>query len=121
MNSNEKHIKHAGHCGRRRLWKIPFFIGIFVFLKSAVVMLLWNALVPDLFHGPFLTYPQALGLTVLVKLLVGFPGGRGFGPGHGWRHRMHKRWANLTPEEREKLREEMRKRCDADTKTGIVD
>ncbi len=126
MSSNEnKHPHHDHehghghghghrHCHRRRhLWKIPVFIGVFIFLKAAVVMLLWNYLAPDLFRGPMLDYPHALGLTVLAKLLVGFGGrpfGGPFGGPRGWRHRMKQRWARLSPEEREKLRDEMRKR-----------
>lgn len=106
MNTNEEG-KHSWGC-RRRLWKIPFFIAAIILIKSAVVMVIWNALIPDLFHGPLLTYPQAIGLSILVKLLVGFGGHRHFGRHGGW----HKgRWANLSPEEREKLKEEYRKRC----------
>ena len=83
---------------------------LIIVIKSAIVMLLWNALIPNLFHGPPLTYAQALGLTVLVKLLFGFPrfgpfSGRHLGP--PWKAR----WAGLPPEEREKLREEIRRRC----------
>jgi hypothetical protein len=83
-----------------------------------IVMALWNALVPDLFHGPVITYWQALGLLLLSRLLFfGGPGGR---PG-GWRRdearrRMQERWASMSPEEREKLRGKMRGRwgCDPD-------
>lgn len=104
----------GGH-HRRWLWKIPLFgVGIagVIALKSVVVMALWNALVPELFHGPTLTFLQAVGISVLAKLLVGF----GFGHHRGWHkhHRKHfwkARWAKLSPEEREKLREEIKQRC----------
>ena|SRR5262245_61090544 len=114
MNSNEplKSDSTGGNCGQRcgrRLWKIPFIVAAIILIKSVLVLLLWNALIPPLFHGPMLTYLQALGLTVLAKVLIGFGGPRPFGGrfGHGWKSR----WAALSSEEREKLREEIRHRC----------
>lgn len=108
MNSNEESKKEGPRCGGKG-WKIPFIIAAVVLIKSGVVLLLWNVFVPDVFNGPVLTYLQALELTVLVKLLTGFgpfrPGGFG-----GFRH-SHARWMAMTPEERQKLREEMHKRC----------
>ncbi len=79
-----------------------------------IVMLLWNALVPDLFRGPAIGFWQAVGLLILSHLLL-----RGWGRwryADGWRHerwrrRFDQRLAAMTPEEREKFREEWRKRC----------
>ncbi len=77
---------------------------------SWVVMSLWNALIPALFHGPVVSFWQAVGLLVLSKILFG--GFRGRGGHHGW-HRgrgrwrqemMRQKWETLTPEERERLR-----------------
>jgi len=42
----------------------------------------------------------------LSKILFG-----GFRGGPPWRHRMMERWAQMTPEEREKFRAGMRGRC----------
>jgi hypothetical protein len=81
-----------------------------VLLKSAVVMWLWNALIPELFHGPMLTFLQAIGISVLAKLLVGFGHHRGWHKHHK-KHFWKSRWAKLSPEEREKLREEIKHRC----------
>lgn len=119
MNSNEaentpetpiKEGKGCCHGGRRRFWKVPFIIAAIVLIKSALILFLWNEVVPELFHGPMINYLQAIELAVLAKLLVGFHGFRGFGGhrfgGHGFRGH----WAHLSPEEREKMREEMRKR-----------
>jgi ABC-type multidrug transport system fused ATPase/permease subunit len=79
-------------------------------LLSFAVMLLWNSLVPELFHGPTLQYWQALGLLLLSRILFGGLRGRGW---HGhWRQRMwRERWENMTPEERERLREHFQRRC----------
>ena len=80
---------------------VVVFIGVF----SWAVMLLWNYVVPPLFHGPAIGYWQAFALLVLSRILFG--GLRGFHGGHGhWRRRMwRERWESLSPEERERLRE----------------
>jgi hypothetical protein len=82
---------------------------VFAAVVGAAVMLLWNALVPQLFHGPQLSYWQAVGLLVLSRVLFGGWRGRswrGHGRGH-WRER----WEQMTPEERARLREKMQSRC----------
>ena len=79
-----------------------------------VVMSLWNALVPELFHGPVLSFWQAIGLLILSHILL-----RGWGRwryGNGWRHdrwkkQMEEKLALMTPEEREKFRAEYFRRC----------
>ena len=38
---------------------------------GAPVMWLWNALIPDLFNGPTITFWQAVGITILGSLLTG--------------------------------------------------
>ncbi len=85
-------------------------ITVFGFL----VMLLWNALIPDLFHGPVVTFWQAVGIVVLSHILL-----RGWGPWHRghfwrhdrWKHRLEEKLSAMTPEEREKFKEEWRRRC----------
>jgi Ca2+/H+ antiporter, TMEM165/GDT1 family len=56
-----------------------------LFLISWFVFLLWNALMPELFGLRALTYWQAMGLMVLVKLLVSGP--RPHGPRRPFRGR----------------------------------
>ena len=75
-------------------------------LLTLLVMSLWNALLPELFHAPTIGFWQAAGLLVLSRLLFGRLLGRG---GHGgWRHRKwRERWESMTPEERARLRERM--------------
>jgi hypothetical protein len=109
MNSNEDAKLETENCPfgrRRRFWKFPLIIATIILIKAGIVLLLWNALIPDLFHGPVLTYLQALGVTVLAKLLFGFHGPRPFGRPPWWKAR----WAGLSPEEREKLREDIRRK-----------
>ena len=82
-------------------------IGILVF--GSIVMLLWNALMPVLFHLPVVTFWQALGLLVLTKIL--FSGFRGGGPKPQWKNKLKQRWMNMTPEEREKFKQDWTTRC----------
>jgi hypothetical protein len=75
-----------------------------------IVMSLWNWLGPAVFGAHTITFGQALGILILSKILFGgFRGRPGFG-GH-WRGRMRARWELMTPEEREKFREGMARRC----------
>ncbi|MFZ4563392.1 MAG: hypothetical protein ACOYNU_08445 [Bacteroidales bacterium] len=64
------------HCcgGKHRIgWIILGVIGFtaFAFLFGAVVMWLWNCLMPVIFHLGIITYWQAVGLAVLGRLLFG--------------------------------------------------
>ena len=86
----------------------PGFFGILI--RSGIVMLVWNYLIPDLFDGPMTGYFQALLLVVLGQMLTG----RGRGGscrhqgGHHWkarfREKMKEKMAGMSPEDREKFR-----------------
>ncbi len=90
------------------------FITIALSVFGFAVMALWNALVPEVFKGPVLTFWQAVGVLVLSHLLL-----RGWAPwryGNGWRRerwrrRFEEKLAAMTPEEREKFKEEWKRRC----------
>jgi hypothetical protein len=82
-------------------------VGVLVF--GGIFMLLWNALMPELFHLPVIRFWQALGLLLLTKIL--FSGFRGGGPPSHWKNKMKQKWMNMTPEEREKFRQEWGRRC----------
>jgi hypothetical protein len=97
----------------RRLTRILKFAVIaiaFLALFSFFVMRLWNWLTPALFGWHVITYWQALGILILSKILFGGFRGRP-GPHLYWRHRMMDRWAHMSPEEREKLRQSMGSPC----------
>lgn len=55
---------------------------------GALVMVLWNALLPALFGLPLVTFWQAVGLVVLAKIL----GGVTFGHRHRPPHPHARRW-----------------------------
>jgi len=90
--------------------KIVAAIVFFVTLFGFGTMHLWNWLVPDLFHGPIITFWQAIGLIVLCKILFGGFHGRWRGRGHcggnreQWKEKMKERIANMTPEQKEKFK-----------------
>lgn len=98
--------------GRRFLRVLKFLVFALLFLAvfGFVVMSLWNWLMPALFGWRMISFWQAVGLLILSKILFG-----GFRPGSQrhwfWRRRMMERWAQMTPEEREKFRAGMRGRC----------
>jgi len=69
---------------------ITGFIAL-AFLFGAIIMWLWNGLMPVIFHLGVITYWQAIGLAILGRLLFGgfhhghhHPGQHRMGP---WRHR----------------------------------
>jgi hypothetical protein len=92
---------------RRPFFFPPLLFIPFAFLGALAVMLLWNAILPDLLHVTEIGYWQSLGLLVLARILFG-----GFhrGCGHHSHYGDH-RWHHMTPEEREKMRVEWRMRC----------
>jgi hypothetical protein len=91
--------------------KFAVFGVIALALGSVIVMLLWNGILPSLFNLRTITFFQAAGLLLLSRILFG--GFRGHGPARrfGWRRGMMRRWAQMTPEEREKVRQAMRGGC----------
>jgi hypothetical protein len=93
-------MKHRG-----KFWLRPLFFIVMVAALSAVVMLLWNAVVPGLFGGALpIDYLHALGLLVLCRILFGGFRGHGGWHAHGHGHRHWEKWKVMTPEEREKFR-----------------
>ena len=72
---------------------------------TAGVMLLWNALIPEIVGWGTINYWQALGLLVLCRVLLGgighlHPWGGGGHPQGGHFHLFHKKMAKMSPEER---------------------
>lgn len=97
----------------KRVIRIVRFAAIAVVVVAVlgfVVMSLWNWLTPRLFGWHVITFWEALGILILSKILFGGFRGRP-GPPMYWRHRMMERWGQLSPEEREKLRQSWRGGC----------
>lgn len=106
-----------------------FFFLLFPLVFSAlagVVMMLWNAILPEVAEVRRLTFWQALGLLILCRILFGNFGGR---RRRGWRRppwasssqagaspwsgaaSMRERWMNMSQEEKARFKEEWKKRC----------
>lgn len=88
-----------------RKFKFIIFWILILALAAALVMLLWNALVPSLFGLVAISYWQALGLFVLCRILFGgfrF-GGRHNRFGHMHDNPMREKWKNMTDEERKEF------------------
>jgi hypothetical protein len=97
----------------KRFWiaralKIALFVIVGVAAFGFIVMQLWNWLLPPIAGWHSIDFAQAVGLLILARLLFG--GFRGHGGMH-WRHRMQQRWAQMTPEERERFRAGLGRHC----------
>lgn len=96
--------------GRMIMFFFIFIAAILLF--STAVMLLWNAILPAVVGVKAITFYQALGILVLSKILFGLGRGGGWhGRRHAWKNKWQQKWQNMTPEEREKFRNEWRNRC----------
>lgn len=95
---------------RRRFFFIPLILAA-IAAFTAVTMLLWNELMPLLFHLPTITFWQALGLLILGRLFFGggWHGGW-FGRGHWQRHSFFDKMSKMSSEEREEFIKKMRSR-----------
>lgn len=96
---------------QKHLIFIPLFLVAMVALVGGLVMWLWNWLMPLIFALPQLTFWQSVGLVVLCRLLVGNVGfgGHHHHHAHGQSHccggsnKLRESWANMTPEERQRI------------------
>lgn len=93
----------------RKIAGILFLVIAGVIAFGIIVMLLWNALMPEIFHLSPITFWQALGLFLLAKIL--FSGFRGGGPRGRMKDRLREKWMTMTPEEREKFKQDWGGRC----------
>lgn len=106
----------------RKFWLLRglrffFFAALFIVVAGFATQALWNWLMPALFRLPAITLAQTYGLLVLSRILFG--GFRGGQPGgwarkrREWKERMAGRMEHLSPEAREKFRQQMQNRCGA--------
>jgi hypothetical protein len=115
MNSSYKKTTMKNYCFIK-IVKIIVCVSIAIIGFGYLLMHLWNCLVPELFHGPVITFCQALGLLVLSKILFGGFGKMGCCGGSWnnkthWRAKFEEKLAGMTPEEREKFKSSFRGKC----------
>lgn len=96
------------------------FFGLFMLAGllalGAVVMLLWNSILPEVAGFKTISYGQALGLLVLCRILFGgfhFGRGRGYRP-PGAQPGFRDKFLNMTDEERATFRAQWQERCKKD-------
>lgn len=94
----------------KRYWalrglKMITFAALLLALLGYVVMTLWNAVLPAVTGLHAITFVQALALLVLSRILFGGLRGGWGRRGRHWRARLHARWQQMTPEERERFRD----------------
>lgn len=91
---------------RRRPFMILLVPAIFTAVSGAT-MLLWNNIMPSVFHLGMINFWQAAGLLLLSKILFGFRRGGGRFGGGMWRRRMMMKWKGMSEEERQRFTERM--------------
>ncbi|NND08387.1 MAG: hypothetical protein HKN87_18565 [Saprospiraceae bacterium] len=97
---------------KRRLAKGFFFVLAAIFFLIAmgvVVMLLWNAILPQVLGVRSISFWQAVGILVLAKILFGFPP---FGKGGGMHRGSRSRWRHMSDEDKIKIKAKWRARCE---------
>ncbi|MGE9311992.1 hypothetical protein ACLOAU_10110 [Niabella sp. CJ426] len=100
---------------RRKCGRPPVILMILcgvaaVFLFSAIVMLLWNAVLPDVLPVKPVSYWQAMGILVLSKILFSGFGGKGHKK-FGSRGELRDKYRNMSEEDRQKFKEAWKRRC----------
>ena len=98
---------------KKGLMMVTCFIAAFL-VFGAIVMALWNAILPAVLGVKAITFVQALGILLLSKILFGGFGNRGGWKGGGgpdWKSKIKEKFGSMTPEEREKFKAEWKNRC----------
>jgi len=100
MRDFDMHHHQRRHFCRSRIGKPVLLCGLLFIALGLLVMLLWNAVLPGLLGVKEIGFWQSIGLLALCRILFG---GLGFQPGMfaKARRRMHERWMQMTPEQRE--------------------
>ncbi len=83
-------------------------------IVAFIVMSLWNMILPEAVSGVNpINFWQALGLLILCKILFGGFHGGWKHKRQQWKDKMNARLQNMTPEEREAFKQDLRNRCRA--------
>ena len=99
---------------KRHFFFIPLLI-IGLFAVSAVLMLLWNSIIPGISTFKAITYWQAMGLFILSKILFG---GFRFGRSHHQRAQRHfgksafnQKFMEMNDDEKQQFKNQWKQRC----------
>ena len=98
--------------------KRGFFMGFFFlfgfFAIGGIVMLLWNWLIPSLFHLSAITYWQAMGLFLLSKILFGgfhFKGRSGNKRPPFMNPAFREKFMSMSEDEKQAFKDQWKQRC----------
>ena len=95
---------------KRKKPLIALFVVAGMALLIYVLMLLWNAILPDVIGVTTITYWQALGIFILSKILFG--GFKGGPKKHrGFKNKIESKFGNMTDEEKQSFKEEWKAKC----------
>jgi hypothetical protein len=91
-------------------------VAIMAALVGWVLMLLWNNVLAQVINVAQINFWQAMGLLVLSKILFSGFGRKSWGHGGGrwgrdWKEKWEEKMQHMSPEEREKIKQEWRNRC----------
>jgi hypothetical protein len=102
------------HNRSKRRFLLPILIPFLFLALAAIVMFLWNAILPDIIHTTVINYWQALGLLAICRILFGGFGHHGNRNSHYFARsrEMKEKWMKMTDEEKQKFREEWKERCE---------
>ena len=107
------------HFSIKKKLMIFFLVIIAAIAFGAVIMLLWNAILPEVIGVKSISFLQAVGILLLSKILFG-----GFHGGCGARRQkwmeMQQKMNAMTPEEKEKFKSEWKTRCGNRWKSGTA-
>ena len=96
---------------RKFFFIIPIII---LFAISALVMFLWNELLPEIVGVKAISYWQAMGILILSKILFGGFTGCKKGPRNMREQRLHHKLQKMTPEEKEIFKAKWKQRFGKD-------
>jgi len=95
---------------RKLLYLLYFFAAILCL--SGLVMFLWNIILPQVTHLTKIDYWQALGLTVLARILFGRLSFGGWFRGERPSDALKDKLMTMDEGDRASFKEEWRKRCE---------
>ena len=105
----------------RRFLGFILFAAAGILLFTFVVMTLWNNILTPVLGVRVINFGQALGILILSKILFGgFWGGGWRGRGRYW-SQVPEKWQSMTPEEKEKFKQEWKNRCNRNNKSPYTD
>lgn len=112
-------MNYSNHKGanKPKAVKVLFFVGaaiLIVLALSYIVMLLWNAILPELTGVKRINQWQSAGLLVLSKILFGNMNFGKFSKRHRSNKRRHskEKWMTMNDAEKEDFKAKWKERCE---------